>query len=333
MTEIVKGILGGSWTLILGWILPSSLGLTIFGFMVLPSLTNLGPLSDVSNASASTQAFILLTASVILGLTIASLATPLYRVLEGYLLWPSSWAAKRTAEHVSARGRAAAEVTTAQDEQGRLDLRGSLALERFRRYPDDERQVAPTRLGNAIRRFEYYSYDRYQLSSQLLWNQLRGVAPESVVKDVDSARAGVDFFVCLLYISGATSLAALLALFSEERHLATLLIATVGSATAAVVSYPLAVLATDAWASAVKAMVDVGRVPLAEGLGLRIPETLAEERQMWQKVGWFLGYRFNPEAAANLDPYRTLADGEAKADKERPILEAGARSDPAAGSE
>ncbi|AXT85759.1 hypothetical protein C6I20_11550 [Aeromicrobium sp. A1-2] len=306
MTEIAKSVLGGSWTLVLGWILPSSLGWSLFGFLVIPSLTNLDIFASVSSSSASNQALVLLAASVILGLTLASVATPLYRVLEGYVLWPPRRAASMTEKHVLARRAAKEEVTKARGAQGRLDLRGALALERFRRYPDDEDQIAPTRLGNAIRRFEYYSYDRYQLSSQLLWNQLRATASESVVKDVDDARAGVDFFVCLLYVSGAASVSALLALLSPERQAASLILAFIIGAAVAVACYRLAVVATDAWSSAVRALVDTGRLPLAKGLGLRMPETLAQEREMWQHVGWFLGYSFNAGAVGNLDAYRAV---------------------------
>jgi hypothetical protein len=71
----------------------------------------------------------------------------------------------------------------------------ALALEKFSRYPDVDDQVAPTMLGNAIRRFEYYSFNRYQLDSQLCWYHLRAAAPESTAKEVDNARSGVDFFV------------------------------------------------------------------------------------------------------------------------------------------
>lgn len=147
-----------------------------------------------------------------------------------------------------------------------------------------------------------------------MWNQLRGTAPESVVKDVDNARAGVDFFVCLLYISSATSLSALLALFSDERHVGTLTVAVAIGVAAAIACYPLAVVATDSWASAVRAMVDVGRVPLAEGLGLHLPTTLALEREMWLRVGWFLGYAFNSEGIASLDPYRAVDEQQAEED-------------------
>ena len=316
MTEIAKGILGGSWALVSGWILPSSLGMSFFGLMVLPSLVNVPPFGGIAGASPANKAIVLLVASVILGLTLSTLATPLYRVLEGYLLWPGSWKVKRIEVHKASRQRAANEVERLRGVDGILDLQGALALERFHRYPDDVRQIAPTRLGNAIRRFEYYSYDRYQLSSQLMWNQLRGSAPESIPKAVDEARAGVDFFVCLLYVSGAVSLGALLAMLGDDAQVVTLLGCSLIGALVVLLCYPAAVKATDAWASAVRAMVDLGRVPLSKDLGLQMPSTLEEERKMWLQVGWFLGYRFHPDAAALIDPYRAIAEEESEeADK------------------
>ena len=72
----------------------------------------------------------------------------------------------------------------------------------------------------------------------------------------------------------------------------------------AVGSYYAAVKATDAWASSVKAMVDVGRIPLAKALGLQIPAKLAEERDMWLRVAWLLEFAYKPQAGTELDPYR-----------------------------
>jgi hypothetical protein len=69
-------------------------------------------------------------------------------------------------------------------------------------------------------------------------------------------------------------------------------------------SYYAAVKATDAWSASVKAMVDIGRIPLADALGLQIPAKLSEERDMWQRVGWLLGFTYKPEAGTELDPYR-----------------------------
>ncbi|MET7992069.1 hypothetical protein ABZU76_14290 [Amycolatopsis sp. NPDC005232] len=62
----------------------------------------------------------------------------------------------------------------------------------------DERQVAATRLGNAIRRFEEHGHHRYRLDSQVLWHELNAVVPEPVRKQVEDGRTNVDFFVSLL---------------------------------------------------------------------------------------------------------------------------------------
>ena len=75
----------------------------------------------------------------------------------------------------------------------------SLLDERLHRYPSDDRQVTPTRLGNAIRRFEEYGYDRFRLDSQVLWHELNAVVLESARKQAEDARTSVDFFVCLIY--------------------------------------------------------------------------------------------------------------------------------------
>ncbi len=307
MNELVKVAMGGSWALVTGWMLPSGLGLAFFGVLVLPSLDGVPLLRDVAAASPSDQAVVLLAASVVLGLTLASLARALYRFLEGYLLWPKKWQESRITHHRAARERARA---AAQDESpdsgsGALGPRAALALEKFRRYPDDEAQVAPTRLGNAIRRFEYYSYDRYQLSSQLLWSQIRGSVDERVAKEAQEARAGADFFVCLLYVSALVDASALLALTSGDRDVSILVVAVVMATGVGFACYPAAVAATDAWDSAVRGMIDLARLPLAEALGLELPATFAEEREMWNRVGWYLGYYYDPEGGALLDPYRS----------------------------
>jgi hypothetical protein len=241
-------------------------------------------------------------------LTLASFSTPLYRVLEGYLFWPERLQTKRINSHRKARAEAKALVGRRRGSEPALNVQASLALERFHRYPDHASQVAPTRLGNAIRRFEYYSYDRYQLSSQLMWSQLRGAVDEAVSKEVNNARAGVDFFVCLFYVSGLVAVCALLGLLSDGRDVSSLVLAAAIGLVATVACYRAAVVATDAWASAVKGMVDLARLPLADALGLRVPDTLEEERQMWLKVGWFVGYGFSNAASTDLDRYRRTID-------------------------
>ena len=50
------------------------------------------------------------------------------------------------------------------------------------------------------------------------------------------------------------------------------------------VCYRLAVLATDEWAAAVRALVDHGRKGVAAAFGLSIPSDLNAERLMWRAV-------------------------------------------------
>ena len=304
MTDIVKNIMGGSWGLATGWILPVGIAIGIFGLMVLPSLGHWAVFMTLASSSATEKGWILLVASVVIGLTLSIISTPLYRILEGYTLWPTSWQNKRIAHHLCRRDELRKAVTKGQDKPGDLSVMDELALERFRRYPDVDDQVAPTLLGNAIRRFEYYSYNHYQLDSQMCWYQLRAAAPESIAKEIDNARSGVDFFVCLLYMSILLGLSAVVALFAPSPDWLKLGIAVGLGAVGAIGSYYAAVNATDSWASSVRAMVDMGRVPLAKALGLEIPAKLAGERDMWERVNWLLSFAYEPEEVTKLDPYR-----------------------------
>jgi hypothetical protein len=308
VTEIAKGVLGGSWALVTGWMLPAGLGLVFFGLIILPSLESVPVFEEISKAGASDKGLILLTASVVLGLILASMATPLYRVLEGYLLWPRALQAKGIKRHRKKRNEARANISASATPGQALDVQTALAVEKFHRYPDDDAQVAPTRLGNAIRRFEYYSYDRYRLSSQLMWSQIRGVVEDSVSKEVQDARAGVDFFVCLLYVSALVALSALGGLFLEDRNVLALVLSVIAALVVVVGCYFAAVAATDAWAAAVRGMIDLARVPLAEALGLDLPDTVAGEREMWNDVGWFMRYAYNEKGGATLDAYRSRSE-------------------------
>lgn len=163
-------------------------------------------------------------------------------------------------------------------------LRYGLLYRRASRYPVSDRQIAPTALGNGIRRFETYAADRYKLDSQLLWHHLQAAAPDRVVQAVDNARTNVDFFVCLLYGMATTGLIAAGTLLSGAPGRASLFSALVLGVGASGASYRLALYATDEWEAAVRAMVDHGRLGVAKAFGLNVPQHLADERTMWRAV-------------------------------------------------
>lgn len=65
----------------------------------------------------------------------------------------------------------------------------------------------------------------------------------------------------------------------------------------------LAVVATDEWAGAVRAMVNLGRHPLAAALGLTVADRIEEERTMWHLVSDLVRTGCHPGQTA-LDTYR-----------------------------
>jgi hypothetical protein len=167
--------------------------------------------------------------------------------------------------------------------------------------------VAPTRLGNAIRRLEEYGYQRYKLDSQTLWYQLTGAVPKQLRNQVETARTGVDFFVCLLYGNMLVAFAALCAIAAPRPSNVTLLLSALVLAAATALWYRLAVVTTDDWAAATRAMVDVGRRKLAEAVGLVLPQELDVERKMWQAYSRFVRQPFQEEKSTSLDQYREIS--------------------------
>lgn len=332
MSDIAKGILAGGWSLVFGWILPTAVNIMIFGFFVLSSLRGIPLVGTLGQASASTQALTVLASAVVVGLVFSALQTPLYRVLEGYLLWPDAIASKRREHFVNIMDLMQKRLDAiyfrnledpAPEDKQRLEnleadpqvskylnkhktltaVQRSLYAERLR-FPVDENQVAPTRLGNAIRRFEEYAYDRYRLDSQALWYELTSIAPKQLVKQVENARAGVDFFVCLLYGQLLVALVSLISLGAPSPHYVTLGVTAAVLVVLPIGWYRLAWSTTDDWALAVRALVDLGRKPLAEGLCLVLPRELVQEREMWTQYCQMVLWPYDESRAAGLAKFR-----------------------------
>lgn len=300
MGDIAKSVLGGGWGLVVGWILPSALNLAVFLFTVAPSLPRPAALDGLPQRMSGSGTLAFLVAAVLLGLLLSALQTPLYRILEGYLLWPA-WLYTRACRRQRAVRQRTADRLAAP---GTPLLKRALLHERLSRYPVGDEQITPTRLGNAIRRFEEYGHDRYRLDTQILWNELSGVAPEQARRQVDTARTNVDFFVALLYGHGAVLLCAAGSLASEHAHQAVLAFTVVVLGAFIPLWYRAAVATTDEWAAAVRAVVNLGRKPLAEALGLVLPQSLADERTMWQLVTRMSRRSYAPAAEAALAPFR-----------------------------
>jgi hypothetical protein len=186
----------------------------------------------------------------------------------------------------------------------------ALLWERLSRYPADDKQVAPTRLGNALRVFETYGLDRYDLDSQIFWNELVALVPKNLQDELDNSRAATDFFVASVYLTALYGLGATALVGVELWHSRPLDYSLIGQGIALLVlgpaiSYRLAVSSTTYWAATVQAMVNLGRTPFAQAMGLTIPKTLEAERLMWNALSNFVFYPFDHGRVHALDQYRT----------------------------
>jgi hypothetical protein len=338
--QIAKIVFGLGRALLYGWILPSAINVFVFFLFVLPSLLGTKLVSDLIRAGAVIQLLVTLGASALIGLLLNALQVPLYRVLEGYVLLPSWIATKRRDHHVRAKHllqdrleairlrtlseasrleapedkRRLAELDAdpkvskfTQRDQAQTLVQRAILRERLRRYPVDDAQVAPTRLGNAIRRLEEYAWQRYRLDSHALWYELAAVAPKESREQVDLARASADFYVCLLSGNLLVAASALISLSAHDAHYSTLLTTAAVIIVVSPLWYGRAVLATDDWELAVRAMVNVARRALAEALGLQIPKELSREREMWLLYGRFVRRPYDSNSPSKLDEFRAAS--------------------------
>jgi hypothetical protein len=253
----------------------------------------------VGRLTPTESATALLVVSAALGFVLNAISTPLYRLLEGYA-WP---------EPLRRRGVAAQQKIKAELVKG---LTGDgwelgLRLERLARFPVDDLEIAPTRFGNALRSFETYGKSRFNLDSQTMWSELSSVVPKFLQEELDRSRAIVDFFVALVYLSFVSGILSLIASSASKDTLAACTYGVVSIALC-ILWYRLAITSSTYWSSTVQALVNMGRLKLAEQLGLQLPATLREECKMWGYLTSFVYYAASADGA-RLDAYRKRLSG------------------------
>ncbi len=288
MSEILKGL----WGKLYAWALPSALAVAATWLFLLPQLG--GRIDLPKDNEGLIFLFVALTSA--LAISLSSLSTHLYRLLEGYD-WPG-W----LVEWGQQRQRAQKKALRAAVRGAARGWRRNIAWEKLARYPIDDAEILPTRFGNAIRAFETYGQTRFSMDSQTLWHELVAVTPKYIESQIDSARSSVDFFVALFYLSIFFGFACLV-LGSIEHFKIGILVLSVPAFSLAILCHWLAIRATDAWSYPIHALVNLGRVKLADSLGLKLPETLEQEKAMWDLVARYANYASREHGEA-LDAYR-----------------------------
>jgi hypothetical protein len=267
LSEVVKSL----WDKFYAWAFPSALTLGVYWLFVYPETTTAHGWLDA--ASDAEKAAIFVALSAVIAFSLSTFKTPLYRILEGYLLWPTCLQERRTERQLQRKRKL-------QQALSGTGWRRGLALEKLALYPLRDEQVVPTRFGNAIRSFETYGKTRFNLDSQTLWYELCAVAPKYIQTEVNNTRASVDFFIASFYLSAALGVATFV-IAAFEHFPPSVVVVCVSAFFVMLLCHWLLIRATGEWGFAVQALVNVARIKLAEGLGLQLPESLDEEKAMW----------------------------------------------------
>lgn len=291
----MKELYGNLWGALAGyvqsWVLPSLIGVGFFTMALLPRVEDESPWSGLRDADATGDVLVFAFAVLVVSFALAVAARPLLRVLEGYTLRPR-WLRERWAEAQRARRRALrrriADASSLEDK--------ARWLEELNRYPRDPAWVLPTRLGNALRAGETYGDSQYGLSTVGLWTRLVAVVDDKVTDQLAQARAVLDFFVAMMALSAALAGATVLvAAWAGEADVLVWLVPLVALVP---LWYHRAVAAVGWYAQAMQALADLGRLPLAQQLGLRLPPDVAAEREVWRAVSAYAAWGPNWDSTA-----------------------------------
>ena len=167
--------------------------------------------------------------------------------------------------------------------------------------------MLPTRFGNRFRAFEAYPTVVYGLDSIPAWPRLVAVMPEHFRKIIADAKAMLDFCVNMVLVGScivAVNIGCALYPLTQGGPAQwpmwrTLVLAVLTVALA----YRLALGAASQYGGVVRSAFDLYRFDLARALGLEMPVTAEEEREMWVTVSRMQIYR-SPQRARDLDRFR-----------------------------
>jgi hypothetical protein len=169
-------------------------------------------------------------------------------------------------------------------------------------YPDEEDDIMPTRLGNALRRYERLAGSQYGLDAVEVLPLVALVAHKERVEYLSDQRESLDLSVRMC----ATSLlAAIIAMAALWRHGPWLLLALLPYGVA-YISYRGAVVVAHEYGSAMSTIIDLDRFELYKQLRMPLPVSTSAEQGMNARLMELLGHNPNVDLRYKHPP---AADG------------------------
>lgn len=284
-----------------------------------------GKAADALGGIGLTEASLLLVVTFAIALVLHPLQFALVQLFEGY--WGTGPIARRLALHRTSRylgrrksiedairthasaltGFSAADL---RNHDRLLPLLPSLlarnALERAKEsYPSRRARTMPTRLGNALRRYEDLAGSEYGLDALTVHPHLVLIGDKAHVAVLHDAREQLDLAVRMCALS---LLATVITFFSLATDGLWLLVALAPYA-AAYTAYRGALVAAAIWGVVLAALIDVERFALYEQLHIALPENTRGERTAnialmsllrWKSEAASLTYAHPPDTAVEV---------------------------------
>ena len=168
---------------------------------------------------------LLFLATVILGFTLTSLNTFIYKLFEGYvLLWHFPFFKRNElarARKIQRQKRCLerkidrlVNPSSQRAENKRDELfarKQALAIDYNIMFPDSDDDIMPTRFGNTLKAAEAYSRSRYNIDAVPVWPRFIHVIPESYFSKVNQSSNELSFLMNFTFLTICFSLVTLMA--------------------------------------------------------------------------------------------------------------------------
>lgn len=287
MTPDITGLAGlFGRNFVIGYLVPAVLFVAV---CMIGIVEPIGFLQGLGSEPSWSLLFLLFLCCAFLALWLYLFNYQLTRLYEGYEPWswrqvlrPALWLQQKRFNQL-------------KEKMDRLESYDKYALLiRFvERFPSSEHELTATRLGNIIRAFETYAYNRYGMDAVILWPRLLAVLPNKQTASISEAVANFNFFLNVSFLS--VLLAPWYFLVFDPRGFKRCSV-VVAPLVASYIFYRGACSAASWWGQLVKATFDVYRFDLLKHMRVGVPPdlTLEQERELWPQIQMSMKYLRDP---------------------------------------
>jgi hypothetical protein len=227
-------------------------------------------------------AVIILVVITMVGLLLRALSFVTVGFFVGELL-PRSVAAWSTRSQQRARSHAQNLPGDANNSSAH-PLREQVRQLVIQRYPQDETALRPTRLGNTLAAGAEYPWNIYAMDGLLWWPHLTPVLPSYVSDPLEGAQSRLLGLLNLSLVFAVIACEAVVVLGLVGQQWTAALGVAVGGGVLAWLGYMAAVSQALEVTSQIRVAFNLYRQEILKQMGLAIPDTVVEERALWQSV-------------------------------------------------